>query len=64
MIMTEWPVFRTPDFEIINKKLKNKAIFDGRNLFEPSEMEELGYHYESVGRLPVVSNTEIFSVNG
>jgi UDPglucose 6-dehydrogenase len=64
MIMTEWPVFRTPDYEIMSKKLKNKVIFDGRNLFEPKELEELGYHYESVGRQPIVKNTEIFSVQG
>ena len=64
LIMTEWPAFRTPDFDTITKKLKNKVIFDGRNLFEPKEMEELGYHYESIGRQPVVNNTEIFSVNG
>jgi UDPglucose 6-dehydrogenase len=64
MIMTEWPVFRTPDYEIMSKKLKNKVIFDGRNLFEPKELEEMGYHYESIGRQPVVTNTEIFSVQG
>ena len=55
MIMTEWPVFRTPDFELLAKTMKNKAIFDGRNLFEPNEMKELGFHYESIGRLPVYS---------
>ena len=54
LIMTEWPVFRTPDFELMAKELKNKAIFDGRNLFEPSQMEELGFHYESVGRRSVL----------
>jgi UDPglucose 6-dehydrogenase len=64
MIMTEWPVFRTPDYEVMSKKLKNKVIFDGRNLFEPKELEDMGYHYESIGRQPVVSNTEIFSVQG
>lgn len=64
MIMTEWPVFRTPDYDVMSKKLKNKVIFDGRNLFEPKELEEMGYHYESIGRQPVVSNTEIFSVQG
>jgi UDPglucose 6-dehydrogenase len=64
LIMTEWPVFRTPDFEKMNQKLKNKVIFDGRNLFEPEEMEQIGYHYESVGRQPVHHNTETYSVNG
>ncbi len=53
MIMTEWPEFRTPDFDRIDILLKNKAIFDGRNLFEPDQMMEMGYTYYSVGRMPV-----------
>ncbi|GEP92469.1 UDPglucose 6-dehydrogenase [Chitinophaga terrae (ex Kim and Jung 2007)] len=52
IIATEWSVFRTPDFNKISAALKNKAIFDGRNLFETGRMKELGYHYESVGRTP------------
>src|SRR5690606_29393518 len=43
LIMTEWPIFRTPDFERLAKSLKNKVIFDGRNLYEPNQMEELGF---------------------
>jgi UDPglucose 6-dehydrogenase len=50
VIATEWSEFRTPDFEKINATLKNKVIFDGRNLFDLTQMQELGYHYESVGR--------------
>ncbi len=50
IIATEWSEFRTPDFEIIESKLKNKVIFDGRNLFEKRQMKELGYYYESIGR--------------
>ncbi len=50
IIATEWSEFRTPDFEVIEKKLKNKAIFDGRNVFEVKQMQEMGYHYESIGR--------------
>lgn len=50
IIATEWSEFRTPDFEIIEAKLKNKVIFDGRNLFEAKQIKELGYHYESIGR--------------
>jgi len=50
LICTEWSVFRTPDFEIITEKLNNKAIFDGRNLYDLEKMRELGYHYKSVGR--------------
>ncbi|MEY4057607.1 MAG: UDP-glucose/GDP-mannose dehydrogenase family protein [Chitinophagia bacterium] len=51
VIATEWSEFRTPDFEIIEKELPSKVIFDGRNLFDVAKMKELGYHYESVGRL-------------
>lgn len=50
LICTEWSVFRTPDFDIITEKLNNKAIFDGRNLYDLEKMRELGYHYKSVGR--------------
>ncbi|MDX9789919.1 MAG: UDP-glucose/GDP-mannose dehydrogenase family protein [Candidatus Kapaibacterium sp.] len=49
-IITEWTVFRNPDFEKLNSLLKNKLIFDGRNLFTPEEMEQEGYEYYSIGR--------------
>lgn len=50
MIFTEWPQFRTPDFERMESLLKNKVIFDGRNLYELDQMKELGYVYHSIGR--------------
>jgi UDPglucose 6-dehydrogenase len=50
IIATEWNEFRTPDFENISDKLKNKVIFDGRNLFDLEQMNNLSYHYESIGR--------------
>ena len=50
MIFTEWPVFRTPDFERLTSGLKNKAIFDGRNLYDPGMIEKLGFTYISIGR--------------
>ena len=51
LIATEWSEFRTPDFERMEQLMaKNKIIFDGRNLFDVSKMNELGYHYESIGR--------------
>lgn len=50
LIATEWSEFRTPDFNKIISLLKNKVIFDGRNLFDLQKMEELGFHYISVGR--------------
>ena len=53
IIATEWALFRTPEFEKVKAKLKDKVIFDGRNLYEISQMEELGFHYYSVGRKAV-----------
>ncbi len=50
IIATEWNEFRTPDFSKITGSLKNKAIFDGRNLFDLNTVRDLGFHYESVGR--------------
>ncbi len=50
VIATEWSEFRTPDFNRIISLLKNKAIFDGRNLFDLKQMEDLGFHYVSIGR--------------
>ncbi|MEJ0031283.1 MAG: UDP-glucose/GDP-mannose dehydrogenase family protein [Bacteroidota bacterium] len=49
-IVTEWPEFRTPDFDRLNTILKNKLIFDGRNLYDLSAMRDLGYTYYSIGR--------------
>ncbi|MBK6893412.1 MAG: UDP-glucose/GDP-mannose dehydrogenase family protein [Flavobacteriales bacterium] len=53
IIATEWALFRTPDLSRVEKALKEKIIFDGRNLYDLDEMKELGYHYVSVGRQPV-----------
>ena len=49
-IATEWPEFRTPDFERLSMALKSKVIFDGRNLYDLDQMKELGYTYFSIGR--------------
>ncbi|MET7256407.1 UDP-glucose dehydrogenase family protein [Dyadobacter jiangsuensis] len=54
MIFTEWPQFRTPEFEKMGKLLKNKVVFDGRNLYELDQMREMGYTYYSIGREKVV----------
>ena len=50
IIATEWSEFRTPDFDQIEALLKNKVIFDGRNLFEVEWMKIKGYLYFSIGR--------------
>ncbi|GAB1463438.1 UDP-glucose dehydrogenase family protein [Pedobacter sp.] len=50
LIATEWSVFRNPDFEKMEEVLKNKVVFDGRNLFDLQKMIDLGYYYNSIGR--------------
>jgi len=50
LIATEWPEFRTPDFDKVASLLKNKVIFDGRNLYDLPQMKELGFTYYSIGR--------------
>ena len=52
-IMTEWPVFRTPDFDKVQDLLKEKVIFDGRNVYDTQTMKELGFTYFSIGRKDV-----------
>ena len=56
IIATEWNEFRTPSFDKIGSLLRNKVIFDGRNIFDLAQMEQLGYHYESIGRKTIHSN--------
>ncbi|WP_207429676.1 UDP-glucose/GDP-mannose dehydrogenase family protein [Pedobacter sp. SYSU D00535] len=50
IIVTEWSLFRTPDFEKMEKNLKSKVIFDGRNLYDLQKMIDCGYYYNSIGR--------------
>jgi len=50
LIVTEWPVFRTPDFEFMKEKLKAPVIFDGRNLYDLDRMKDHGFYYNSIGR--------------
>ena len=50
VIVTEWNEFRRPDFDKIKGLLKQPVIFDGRNLFEPKKMAQLGFEYEGIGR--------------
>ena len=50
VIMTEWGVFRNPDFDFIKSQIGEGLLFDGRNLFDPADMKSLGFSYESIGR--------------
>ena len=53
LIATEWQVFRNPDFAEMKDRLNNPVIFDGRNLYDMSRMEDLGFYYKSIGRRTV-----------
>jgi UDPglucose 6-dehydrogenase len=50
VIVTEWKAFRSPDFDQLMQKLAHPIVFDGRNLYEPSAMQELGIEYYGIGR--------------
>ncbi|HEY0895498.1 MAG TPA: UDP-glucose/GDP-mannose dehydrogenase family protein [Sphingobacteriaceae bacterium] len=50
LIVTEWSVFRTPDFDKIGNLLKQKVVFDGRNLYDLQKMIDCGFYYNSIGR--------------
>jgi len=50
LIVTEWPVFRTPDFDFMKEKLKAPVVFDGRNLYDLERMKDYGFYYNSIGR--------------
>ncbi len=50
VIVTEWKAFKSPDFALLKHKLKIPLVFDGRNLYEPGAMSELGVEYHAIGR--------------
>ncbi|RLE47194.1 hypothetical protein DRJ25_02985 [Candidatus Woesearchaeota archaeon] len=50
VLLTEWPVYRSPDFEEIKSLLKFPVIFDGRNIFDPERLNQLGFDYVGIGR--------------
>ena len=49
-IVTEWNEFRNPDFEVMQRLLRQPVIFDGRNLYDPAQMARLGFTYHGIGR--------------
>lgn len=49
-IITEWPEFRSPDFSLMRRMLREPLIFDGRNLYNPVQMRQLGWRYYAIGR--------------
>lgn len=50
LIATEWSEFKNPNFELMGEKMKNKVIFDGRNMFPLEQVENKGFFYKSIGR--------------
>jgi len=50
IILTEWKPYRRPDFERVRSLLARPVIIDGRNLFSPDKMREIGFEYTSIGR--------------
>lgn len=50
VVVTEWPEFKIPKFTYIEKALRRKLIFDGRNIYNPEQMREFGYEYYGIGR--------------
>jgi len=55
VLVTEWPEFRLPNYKVMEKLMKHKVMFDGRNIYEPNEMKENGFAYYSIGRMPIVT---------
>lgn len=49
LLVTEWPEFRVPNFSVVGKLLKNKVIFDGRNIYDREELKESGFEYYGIG---------------
>lgn len=50
LILTEWNEFRRPDFERVKSLLQQPVIFDGRNIYDPKDLQKLGFQYYSIGR--------------
>jgi len=50
VVVTEWSEFREPDFPRMKSLMRRPAIFDGRNIYNPQSVRELGFHYQGIGR--------------
>ena len=50
LIVTEWKVFRSPDFDRLKQQLKQPLVFDGRNIYDPHQLAEFGFDYYGIGR--------------
>ena len=59
LILTEWKNFHNPDFEAMKASMRNASIFDGRNLYNPEALQELGIAYQGVGRRNALANAPV-----
>jgi UDPglucose 6-dehydrogenase len=50
VVVTEWQVFRSPDFDLLYERLREPVIFDGRNIYTPAAIEQRGFRYYGIGR--------------
>ncbi|SFF98841.1 UDP-glucose/GDP-mannose dehydrogenase family protein [Prevotella sp. KH2C16] len=50
LLLTEWKEFRLPNWEVVGKTMKRKVVIDGRNIFDPRELEDVGFIYHCIGR--------------
>jgi UDPglucose 6-dehydrogenase len=50
LVVTEWQLFRTPDFDRMKDEMRSAVIFDGRNIYSPEQLRDLGFTYYGVGR--------------
>jgi UDPglucose 6-dehydrogenase len=55
VIVTEWQTFRAPDFAQMARRLKDRMVFDGRNLYDPTVMARHGLGYQCIGRPAVAA---------
>ena len=58
IIVTEWSEFRVPNYRMMDKLMREKLIFDGRNIYDPAEMNEYGFTYYSIGRKPAIISSK------
>lgn len=64
LVVTEWKQFHNPDFELIRKQLRLPVIFDGRNLYDPQSLQQLGIAYQGIGRSNELARQARDSVSG
>jgi UDPglucose 6-dehydrogenase len=50
LVLTEWKCFQHPDFAAMARRMRERVIFDGRNLYDPALMQALGFVYQGIGR--------------